>query len=113
MVIFRKIVAAILVIGGLAAFSLSLYISDEVAKGNIKVEKAEKAVQTGDRLFSLSPVGKEIGDGITQSAKKKIGEGKEMIAYYAARAEQLKIGGIVAVVIGLVLFCIPKKKRAR
>jgi len=113
MFIFRRIIGVILVLAGAASFCLSLYIEQKVAQGTIKVEKAEKAVQTGDKLFSLTPVGKEIGKGITDSANKKIGEGKELIAQYAEKAEQLKVGGIILAVVGLVLFFIPKKRRSR
>jgi hypothetical protein len=75
----------------------------QVNEGNAQIKKAEKMVDQGNSLFSLSPATKQLGKGITQSAEKKINMGKEQIAYYTALAGQLKMAGIILLIIGGVL----------
>lgn len=96
---------------GIGAVGASVYIEREVAVGRMKIQNVEKTLEQGDQLFSLNPMAKEIGKGIKESADKKIGEGKELIAQYTVLARQLKIGGWIVAVIGLVLFFIPLNKK--
>ena len=107
----RKIIAICLFLMGLGAVGASMYIEKEVAAGQIKIQKAEKSVQQGDQLFSLNPVTKEIGRGIKESADKKIGEGKGLISQYTVLASQLKIGGWIVAVLGVVLFLFSRKRK--
>ncbi|MBS0620858.1 MAG: hypothetical protein JSS61_05320 [Verrucomicrobia bacterium] len=98
---------------GGALFGLSQYIADQVAQGEQKISSAQKKVDTGSRLFSLSPVGQDVGKGITDSAQKKIDAGKQQVAEYSQLAHQLQTGGIIVAAIGLVgvLFGGKRKKR--
>ncbi|MEN9343296.1 MAG: hypothetical protein RLZZ453_83 [Chlamydiota bacterium] len=107
----RKIIAGLLIILGVAAVGASMYINEQVLAGAQKIKNAEQSLDTANQLFSLSPVGKDIGKGIRSSADKKINAGKEMVAEYAALAGQLKVGGIAAILIGGVLFFFPRTRK--
>lgn len=106
-----RILGVLLILVGIAAIGGSMYIFNQVAEGKVKIKKAESAVEKGNTLFSLSPVTKELGQSITDSAEKKIDAGKQQIEKYTELAGQLKIGGIVLIVIGVGLFLIRPKKR--
>jgi hypothetical protein len=106
-----RILGVLFILVGIAALGGSMYISNQVAEGEVKIKKAESAVDKGNALFSLSPVTKELGQSITDSAGKKIEAGKQQIAQYTELAGQLKIGGIILIVIGAGLFLIRPKKR--
>lgn len=107
---WRKILAALLLIAGIASIGGSLYITKQVNEGQIKIQSAEETVKKGNQLFSLIPDSQGIGKEITDSAKKKIDSGKELIAHYEAIAFNLKIAGIILSVLGVALFFIPSQK---
>ena len=108
---WTKILAVLLLITGGASIGGSLYITEQVNEGHIKLKSAEETVNKGNQLFSLIPDSQGIGKEINASAKKKIDAGKELIAHYQAIAFNLKIAGIILAVLGVVLFFIPKKKK--
>lgn len=91
----------------------SMYIKQQVEEGKGKVGKAEKKIEQGKTLFSLSPATKEVGKGISGAAEKKIGEANEQIAYYSRLANQLQIGGIIFLILGGGMVFIATKKKRR
>ena len=109
----RKIIGIILFILGVIGYFFSDYIQKQVEEGKIKIAQAEKTVEQGNKIFSLNPVTKEIGKGLSKPAEKKIAQGKEDVQYYEGISSWLKIGGIIAGIVGIVLFFFSfgKKKR--
>ncbi len=107
---FFKIFRVVLILIGLGLVGGSMYIQSQVDEGKVKIKKAEKAVGQGNALFSLNPVAKEFGKGLTDSAQKKIDEGKDQIGSYTQLADRLKISGIVLALIGVGLFFVRKKR---
>jgi hypothetical protein len=101
---WKRVFAIVVFIVGVAMVGGAYYINTQVAEGKLQVSSAEKKVDQGKTLFSLNPVSKEIGDQITKSADRKIDKAKEEISYYAGLAQNLQIGGIVLIVIGIGFF---------
>jgi hypothetical protein len=92
---------------GVGLLCLAHYINVQVAEGNTKIFNAQKKVDQGNSLFSLSPYSKSIGQGMTSGAQKKINEGKNQVAYYTIVAERCQFGGIglMIVGVGMIYFC--------
>ena len=100
----KKIFAIVVFLVGIAMVGGAFYIKDQVAQGKLQVSSAERQVNQGKTLFSLNPISKEVGNQITKSADRKIDAAKGEISYYANMAQNLQIGGIVLIVIGIGLF---------
>lgn len=100
----KRIFAIIVILVGVGMVGGAFYINDQVAQGKLQVSSAERKVDQGKTLFSLNPVSKEIGNQITQSADRKIDAAKGEISYYANMAQNLQIGGIILIVIGIGFF---------
>ncbi|MBS0605159.1 MAG: hypothetical protein JSS60_09030 [Verrucomicrobia bacterium] len=99
-----RVLGILIIIAGIASILFSNYIMEQVAEGKIKIEKGEKAIKQGNQLFSLNPVAKEVGKGLTDSAQKKINEGQQQVAYYENLAQTLKTAGIAGIVVGAGIF---------
>lgn len=111
-----RILGILILIAGIGCIFASDYITSQVNQGKIQVAKGEKVVNQGKQLFSLNPVAKQVGQGLTNSAEKKINEGKQQINEYEALAAQLMTGGIVGCVLGAGLIIISffgKGKKSR
>ncbi len=108
---FKRILGFIVLIGGLALVLISHYISTQVGEGKSKISKAQKQVDMGNDLFSLSPSTKALGKGVTGSAQKKIDAGKQQVGEYEELAENLQMGGIVVALLGVVILFISRKKK--
>ena len=109
----RRILATITLVIGLGLIGFSEYIKMEVAKGNLEVSDAQKKVNQGNFLFSLSPYTKSAGKELTGSAQKQIDAGKEDINHYSELARELEIAGIIVAVLGIIVFCIPRQTKYR
>lgn len=110
---FKRIIGIVVIVIGIALVSVAYYIKQEVAAGEKKIIEGEKSVKKTDALFSLTPVTKDVGGGLTSSGKKKIAEGKKEVAYYSALAQWLQIGGIVLIVGGAVIVVLGKNSSRR
>lgn len=108
---WKRIVGIILVLAGIALLLTSNYIVEQVEQGKEQISSAQKKVNQGDSLFSLSPYTKDVGKEITGSAQKKIDAGKQDVLHYETLAGQLKIGGIALIVVGVLLVIFGRKKR--
>lgn len=110
----KRIAGIIIFLLGLGFVGLAIYIKQEVELGKIKIANAEEKIDQGNRLFSLHPISKEIGKGVSRAAQRKIDAGKDQVVEYEKIANWSQIGGIVLLCIGasLVLFT-RKKKRAK
>ena len=103
----KQILGVTILIVGVVLIFISRYIMGQVEEGNRKISSAKKTVEQGNSLFSMNPVSKEIGKGLTSGAEHKIRSGEEEIAYYTSLAKICKIGGILLIITGagVVLFC--------
>ena len=106
----RKILGVIALLLGVGLISMSLYITSQVEEGQGKVSSAEKTVERGNDLFSLNPVTKGFGKGLSGSAQKKIDEAKSDIAQYTQYALWMKVIGIGLLILGAVALFFRKKK---
>lgn len=100
-----------LVILGIVCLFFSSYIRGQVEEGRGKISKAQSVVDKGNSLFSLNPVTKEVGKGITGSVQNKIDEGSKEADFYESMAMLLRIGGIVLIVAGAGLFIYRQYKK--
>ena len=92
-----KTFGAVLIVVGIALMGMSYYIKKEVAEGEGRISSAERSVDTTNRIFGGSVVGKAV----TSPISKKIREGKETAAYYAKVGNVLMIAGIACLVLGI------------
>ncbi|MBY0529595.1 MAG: hypothetical protein K2P51_05330 [Rhabdochlamydiaceae bacterium] len=107
----KKLIGTIVFILGVCLIGISMYITSEVNQGKIKINRAQEQVDQGGSLFSMNPVAKEIGKGITGSAQRKIDEGKSQVVEYEAIARMAQISGIILIVLGLGLVFLGKPSK--
>ncbi len=107
----KRICGIVVFICGLALIGGANYIETQVNQGRSQINSAQKSVDRGNSLFSLSPATKGVGQAITGGAQKKIDEGRREVAQYSQLASSLQIGGIILLVVGagIVLFSWKKK----
>lgn len=113
---FLRIIGALILLAGIASILFSNYITNQVNEGKVKIAQGEKTVNQSKQLFSLNPVSKEVGKGLTHSADKKIEEGKQQVSKYELLAQQLYTGGIAGSIAGAAIFIISflgKSKKRR
>jgi hypothetical protein len=106
----KKTLGIVLLIGGIAMLVASNYIKGEVAEGRMKIDRAQRQVDTGSKLFSNNPISQEVGKTITGGAQRKINEANQEAGYYGTMAGQLQIGGIILIVAGAAIFFLWKRK---
>jgi hypothetical protein len=111
-----RILGILILLAGIACIFFSNYITNQVNEGKIKVEKGQKTIDQSNSLFSLNPYTKQVGQGLSSSAQKKINQGNEEIAHYQQVAQMLQISGIAAIIIGagMTIFSFfPRRKKTR
>src|SRR5690349_5951950 len=109
----QRIIGVIAIVGGIILICIARYIKAEIVAGNEQISSGEKQLSTMDKVFSLSPATKPVGDQLTSSGRQKIARGKEEILHYSKLANQLQIGGIVLIVVGTVVFITGKKRKKK
>lgn len=107
----KRIFGIILVLAGIALIFTANYISNQVEAGKEQISSAQKKVDQGNSLFSMSPYTKDVGQQITGSAQNKIDAGKLQVIQYETLAGKLKIGGIALIVVGVLFIILGRKKR--
>ena len=108
----KKIISLLLIILGLGLIGTAMYINSEVETGKHKISRAQSQVDQGKNLFSLNPVTKEVGKGLTGGAQKKINEGKQQVTHYEGVAKVTQISGIILLIIGIAtFFCCRKSSK--
>lgn len=105
-----KIFAIVSFIGAAALILFSVYIMRQVEIGKGQVSSAQSTVNVGQKLFSVNPVSKEVGNQLTNPIQSKIAEGSEEIARYESLAHYLLVGGVALGVIGLGFIIFGRKK---
>ncbi|MES2273834.1 MAG: hypothetical protein V4487_06545 [Chlamydiota bacterium] len=106
----KRIFGILLLIGGIALFLFSNYISKQVTAGKAEISSAQSQVDQSNSLFSLNPVSKEVGKGLTGSAQRKIDAGNQEVNEYERLAGWLKIGGGILLIVGIGFLILGKKK---
>ncbi len=104
----KRIIGIIVVIAGIVMLFVSNNIKQQVAAGTLKVNSAEKSVNQANSLFSLNPTAKQLTQGVTKGAQKKIAASKAQIAYYSKLADELQIGGFVLIGAGILIVILGK-----
>ncbi len=108
----KRILGIIIAIGGVVLILFSRYITSQVEEGQGRVSSAQRSVDQGNTLFSVTPESKAIGKSITGSAQSKINAGQEEISAYEQLARWLMIGGIGVIILGVVVIFVGGKRRA-
>lgn len=90
---------AALIIGAILVVC-SFVIKAKVAEGEGQIAQAEQTVGATKGLFGMSPATKSAGDRLTAGADRKIGEGKDAVAYYTKVANILLFAGIISMAAG-------------
>ena len=106
----KRILGFIIIILGIALILSSFYIKSRVGEGRKQIAEAESQIQTGNKLFSLNPITKEIGKGITSSVQNKIDEAIKKANKYYDLAIWFQIRGAVFIVIGAGIIFLGRKK---
>lgn len=95
---------------GAALLFFAHSISEQVAAGQQKINRAQKQVNQSETIFSVSPVTKDIGKQVTAPVQEKIKEGQQEVDTYGRLAQQLHVAGIILLVLGAGLFLFGLKK---
>ncbi len=103
-------IGIICIILGAIFVGFSFYVKAKVADGQSQIKQAEKSIDTGNKLFSLTPATKDLGKGLTGGAQKKIDAGKEQIIYYSNLADMAQVGGIILMALGVGVLLIRARK---
>jgi hypothetical protein len=106
----QRIIGIVLIALGGAMLAGSAYIKSEVGMGQERIQSAQRSVDTGNKLFSLSPYTKDVGKTMTRSAQKKIDEGRMEVAKYMQIAHMLQIGGFISLIGGAALLFLGRKQ---
>ncbi|NGX43968.1 MAG: hypothetical protein K1060chlam3_00126 [Candidatus Anoxychlamydiales bacterium] len=106
----KRISGIIIVLIGVALILSSFYIRSRVRSGRQEISEAQSTVSKGKKLFSVTPITKEVGKGFMNSVQKKINEATGKADSYAVLATWFQIGGSVFIVLGAVLIYIGRKK---
>ena len=107
----RRTWGIICIIVGAVMLFFSHYISEQVAAGKIEIRQGKQTIKATESLFGVSKYTKPIGEELTSSGKRKIAQGEQDITKYTEMSRNLKIGGIVLIVVGLGLIFIGKRRK--
>jgi len=91
-------------------FFFSMNIMDQVGEGRARISSGQQQVDQTRGLFNFTPVTKEVGRGMTSSSQRRIDAGTSEADSYQQMANQLKIGGIVLIIVGVGIFFWGRKK---
>lgn len=108
----KRTLGLIIFVIGVVLIGIAQYIYSEVAEGRVQIASGEKTVKQGRKLFSVSPVSKEVGDAaFFNPADKKIAAGKMQADEYENLADVLQVAGIAGIIVGGALFLYSFKKK--
>jgi hypothetical protein len=109
---FKQVLGLISIVLGIAVIIFVIYGKKELEEGKLQVASGKRKVNQTQQLFSFTPITKQVGQGLTSGAEKKIAAGELTIEQYENLFKWCQIGGIVLIVLGagLLLF-FPKQKR--
>ena len=112
---FKRIFGLLAIVVGIALIIFSVYGTKQLNEGKLKIADAKKKVSQSNQLFSLNPISKEIGKGMTSGAEGKIAAGERTVEEYERLFKWCQIGGIALIVLGVgfVIFGRTNQKRTR
>ena len=102
----KKKFGLIVFIVGIVMVGGSFYIENQVLQGKEQISSAENSLNRAKTLFSLTPTTKQIGEGISKSADRKIASANQEIASYESLSQFLLVGGVILIVLGAGLFIV-------
>ena len=105
----KKSLGIALVVVGVVLVCFSNYIADQVTAGRAQIQNAQSKVDTVDSVFSMSKYTKPVGKEMTGSAQQQIDAGQADVEKYQTLAKNLKIGGLILIVVGVGLFFLAKR----
>ncbi len=106
-----KIIGTVLIVIGAICLFFSNSIAERVAAGRMQIAQGQRSVNEVNTVFSQSQYTKPLGNMITESAEKKINAGRAEADQYAALSNQLRVGGIILIVVGAGFFFFDKRKK--
>jgi hypothetical protein len=109
-----KITGILILTIGVGCLIFSSYIQSQIDAGKKKIENVQSSIDTGNKILSLSPKAKELGQSLSKPIQKKLDAGQETIDKYQTIATNLNIAGWLALPIGalLILYAFFWKKRS-
>jgi len=107
----RRIWGIICIIVGAVMLFFSHYIAEQVAAGEVQIQQGQRTIKSTESIFGMSKYTKPIGETLTSSGKRRIAAGEQEIAKYTEMSRNLKIGGIVLIIVGLGLIFIGRRKK--
>lgn len=107
----QKIIGIALIVVGAVMLFFSNYIAEQVASGKLQIQAGQKQVDSANSLFSVTPATEPVGKMFTGSGQRRIDRGQAEVDKYESMSNNLKIGGIVLIVIGAGVLFISRKKK--
>lgn len=104
----KRMIGILVLLGGVILMVFSGYIAVRVGEGREQIDSAQKKVDLGNSIFSLTPTSKKVGKQITNPFQKRINEGKQEVGEYEALEYKLRIGGVILLILGFVLVLMRK-----
>ncbi|MDE3045688.1 MAG: hypothetical protein KGJ02_03490 [Verrucomicrobiota bacterium] len=95
----QRIVAIVLGVVGAGLLLFSDYIANQVAAGRGEIRSAQSKVNMGKKIFSINPNTEQVGDTLMSPIQKRIDAGSEEADQYDRLSRQLKVGGILLLVV--------------
>ncbi len=109
---YKRTLGLIMEVVGVVMFFIAGYIKGQVEQGRGQISSGQKKVDTANSLFSVNPVTKEVGKGVTSSAQREINQGRLEANKYDEIANWLRIGGIVVVIVGAGVLILGGRKKS-
>jgi hypothetical protein len=108
----KQIAGIVIFVLGVGMLVGSHYIAGQVQEGNRQISAGQDKIDATNKLFSITPVTKPVGKGLTSSGQREVNAGRETADYYQQVSEWLRIGGIAGLIIGVGAFLFSRSKKS-